>query len=162
MDGKDILILCLAAGGVYIGGKYYSAYNLVQKLKFSLAEFSYDQQNRDSITLAFYINVQNPTNTSITVKNSSLNCYLNSSYAGKCFIPYTQVIQAQTTTKILIATTIYYKNIFSQWWQLFLQAATSVHLTIAGSIRFNGVMIPIPALTVAEFNLQNAIKAINN
>ncbi len=160
---NDIIIFGIACGFFYLGNRYKKTYDLAQKLTFSFREFSYDQQNRDSITLAFYLDVENPTNKNITVKNSNLNCYINSTYAGRCFIPYTQVIRARTTTKIIIATTVYYKNLFNQWWEWFLKASTSVHLTIAGSLRFNGVMIPIPSMTVAEFNLKNAItKAVTN
>lgn len=163
MDNKDILLFGFGLGILWIGSKYKNAYDLANKLTFSFREFSYDQQNRDSITLAFYLDVENPTNKNITVKSSNLNCYINSTYAGRCFIPYTQVIRARTTTKIIIATTVYYKNLFNQWWEWFLKASTSVHLTIAGSLRFNGVMIPIPSMTVAEFNLKNAItKAVTN
>ena len=163
MDNKDILLFGIGLGILWIGSKYKNAYDLAKKLTFSFSEFSYDHQTRESVTLAFYLNVENPTDEAITIRNSNLNCYLNSTYAGRCYIPYPQVIKAKTTTKIIVATTIYYKNIFSQWWDMFLAASTSVHLTIAGSIRFNGVMIPIPSMTVAEFNLKNAITdAIKN
>ena len=156
---KDIILYGLAAGAVYLGYKYNSAYNLAQKLTFSYKEFSYDQQNNESLTLSFYLEVDNPTKENITIKSSSLSCYLNSSFAGRCYIPYTQVLKAGQKTKIIIATQIYYKNVFSGWWNYFLATSTSVHLTIAGSIRFNGVLIPIPSLNVYEFNLKNAITA---
>lgn len=160
---KDIILFGVALGIVYFGSRYKKAYDLAQKLTFSFSEFSFDRQDSNSITLAFYLDVDNPTKENITVQSSSLNCYLNSVYAGRCYIPYTQVIRAKTKTKIIIATTIYYKNVFSEWWQMFLQASTSVHLTIAGSIRFNGVLVPVPSMTVAEFNLKNAItKAVTN
>lgn len=160
---KDILLFGVALGIAYLGSRYKKAYDLAQKLTFSFSEFSYDQMSDKSITLAFYLDVDNPTKENITVQNSSLKCYLNSVYAGRCFIPYTQVIRAKTKTKIIVATTINYKNLFVQWWNLFLSASTSVHLTIAGSIRFNGVLVPVPSMTVAEFNLKNAItKAVTN
>lgn len=155
---KDIILYGIAIGLFYFGSKYKKAYDLAQKLTISFSgEFSYDQQSSTSLTLAFYLNVENPTDENITISSSSLNCYLNSTYAGRCFIPYTQVIKARTTTKIIVATTVYYKNIFKDWWNYFLKAATSVHLTLAGSIRFNGVLVPVPSMTVAEFNLQNAL-----
>lgn len=154
---KNIILIGLGLGAIYLGSKYKSAYDLAKKLSFSFKEFSYDSQNRESLTLSFYIEVDNPTKEDITIRNSALSCYLNSSYAGRCFIPYTQVLKAGKKTKIIIATQIYYKEIFSEWWALFLSASTSVHLTIAGSIRFNGVMVPIPAMNVYEFNLKNAI-----
>lgn len=160
---KDIILFGVALGIAYFGSRYKKAYDLAQKLTFSFSEFGFDKMSDKSITLAFYLDVENPTKENITVQSSSLKCYLNSVYAGRCYIPYTQVIRAKTKTKIIIATTIYYKNVFGEWWNLFLSASTSVHLTIAGSIRFNGVLVPVPSMTVAEFNLKNAItKAVTN
>lgn len=159
---KDIILYGLAAGAVYLGYKYNNAYKLAQKLTFKFKEFSYDQQSSTSLTLSFYIEVDNPTKEDITIKSSSLSCYLNSIYAGRCFIPYTQVLKAGQKTKIIIAAQIYFKEIFSEWWVLFLAASTSVHLTIAGSIRFNGVLVPIPSMNVYEFNLKNAITNLAN
>lgn len=159
---KNIILIGLGLGAIYLGSKYKSAYDLAKKLSFSFNEFSYDKQGKDSLTLSFYIDVNNPTKEDITIKNSALNCYLNSSYAGRCFIPYTQVLKAGQKTKILIAAQIYYKQVFDEWWNLFLQAATSVHLTIAGSIRFNGVMVPVPSMNIYEFNLKNAITNLAN
>ena len=158
---KNIILYGLGAAAVYGFVKYKKAYDVANKLTFTFKEFSYDQAGNSSITISFYVDVKNPTNENIVIRNSSLECYLNSIYAGKAFIPYTQVVKANSTTKIIISTTIYYKNVFSDWWQPFLTASTSVHLTVAGSIRFNGVLVPSPSLNVAEFNLQQAIEKIN-
>ena len=135
---------------------------MAKNLEWDYNSFSYDQQSRTSLTLSFYIDVNNSNNKDIVLKNSNLNCYLNSVYAGRAFLPYQQVLKANRVTRILIAVNIQYKQAFNQFWNYFLMAATSVHLTVSGSIRFDGVLVPIPALNVAEFTLKDAISNLSN
>lgn len=145
---------CLA---VWYGAKYYEAYRLAKNLEYQYVAFSYDNQSSNSITLGFWLDVENDNNKDIVLKYSNLNCYLNSTFAGQAYLPYQQVLRANRVNRILIAVDIQYKTAFSSFWNYFLMAATSVHLTVSGSLRFNGVLVPIPALQVKEFTLADAI-----
>ncbi len=159
-ENNDILLFGIGGISLYLIGRYIKVYNIIKKLSFIFNSFSFDRINNGGITLSFYINVTNPTNERLEVKGSSLKCYLNSIYAGNVYIPYTQIVNPNSTTQICVATTIYYKTAFSEWWNSFIQMTTTVHLTIAGSLRFSGVFVPIPQIKVAEFNLQDSITKI--
>lgn len=154
---KDIFKYCFLAAGAFFGTRYYNAYQVVKKLKFSFAAYSVDAVNSNIVRVGFWLNVENPTSDRLTITNSNLKVFLNSTFAGVCSIPYTQVIEANRITKIFVVATIEYKSVFSDWWNLFLQAATNVSLVISGQLRFNGVYLPVPALSVAEFNLKDTI-----
>lgn len=159
---KSIIIYGLIAGGCYVGYKYYNASQLAKNINYKYAGFSYDQQNSRQITLSFYLEVTNNNNKDIALKNSSLNCYLNSQFAGRAFLPYQQVLKANATTPVAIAATIQYREVFREFWNTFLMAATAVNLVVSGSLRFDGVLVPIPAIRVASFTLNDAIEKFKN
>lgn len=159
---KNAVLLAFGFVAVVFGYKYVEAYNIAKNLEYEYVAFSYDKQNSNSLTISFYIDVKNDNDKDVVIKNSNLNCFLNSVYAGRAYLPYQQVLRANRVTRIIIAVNIQYKQAFEEFWQLFIMASTSVHLTVSGSIRFNGVLVPIPALTVAEFTLKDAITNIAN
>lgn len=159
---KEYILIALLFGGAYVVSKYKKAAELAENLEYTYSGFSYDQQSNTQITLSFYLDVKNKNNKDISLKYSSLNCYLNSQYAGRAFLPYPQVLKAGQTTTVAVAVVIRYKEVFREFWNAFLIFSTSVNLVVSGSLRFEGVLVPIPAIKVASFNLNDAIQKIKN
>ena len=138
---------------IYCGGRYYKSWKLGSKLKVSFASIMANGINKNNFSIGVNINVENNSNENIIVSNSNLKCYINGRYVGNCIVPYQQMIGANTTTKIFVVCDVMYKSAFADWWNLFLEVATTIKLTIAGSLRFNGVYVPIPAIDIKEFSL---------
>lgn len=137
----------------YAGMRYYKAYKLGSKLNISFASIMANGINKNNFSIGVNINVENKSGDNITLSNSNLKCYINGRYVGNCVVPYTQIIKANSTTKIFVVCDVMYKSAFADWWNLFIEVATTVKLTIAGSLRFNGVYVPIPAIDIKEFSI---------
>lgn len=144
----------------YVGYRYYSTARVAKMLNVQFDSIMANAINKNQITIGISINVINKSNQSINVTDSKLKCYINGRYVGNAIIPYTQVISGGSTSQVYLICQIYYKEVFAEWWNLFLQLATTVKLTVAGSLRFNDVYIPIPAIDIKNFTLSEEIKKI--
>lgn len=144
----------------YVGYRYYSTARVAKMLNVQFDSIMANAINKNQITIGISINVANKSNQSINVTDSKLKCYINGRYVGNAIIPYTQVISANSTSQVYLICQIYYKEVFAEWWNLFLQLATTVKLTVAGSLRFNDVYIPIPAIDIKNFTLSEEIKKV--
>lgn len=144
----------------YVGYRYYSTARVAKMLNVKFDSIMANAINKNQITIGISINVTNKSNQSINVTDSKLKVYINGRYVGNAIIPYTQVISANSTSQVYLICQIYYKEVFAEWWNLFLQLATTVKLTVAGSLRFNDVYIPIPAIDIKNFTLSEEIKKI--
>lgn len=155
--GAGILLL-----GGYLGYKYYKSYKLAENLDFQLVGVSSNgtSNGNKSFQIGLKIKVTNKASTQTTISNSKLKCYVNGRLAGIAQVPYTQVIKANGDTTIYLVCDIFYKNVFSEWWNLFIMSATTINLTIAGSLSFNGIFVPVPQFEIYEFSMKDVIDRI--
>lgn len=137
----------------YAGWRYFNAYQLGSKLDVKISGVMANAISKNNFSIGINIDVTNTSNERITVGDSGLKCYINGKYVGLAKIPYTQIIMPNATTKIYVVCDVIYKEMFSEWWNLFIQVATTVKLTVAGSLKFNGVYVPIPAIDIKEFSM---------
>ena len=137
----------------YTGYRYFKAYQLGTMLDIKISGVMANAISKNNFGIGINIDVTNKSNERITVSNSDLKCYINGRYVGVAKIPYTQIVMPNATTKIYVVCDVLYKEIFSEWWNLFIQVATTVKLTVAGAIKFNGVFVPIPAIDIKEFSM---------
>ena len=159
---NDLFKYGLFAVAGYFGIRYYNAYQVAKKLTISYTGFSLNSISNNNVQLGFWLSVENPTTDNLNISNSTLKIYLNGSYAGNCTVPYVQVVKASSTTKIYVVCNVAYKSVFANFWDAFLQASTSVTLTIAGNLRFNGVYCPVPAINIKQFSLKDALTKLTD
>lgn len=157
---KNILKIGLIGLCGVLGVRYYKAYKVAERIKITIKQITINAINKNAFQIGIAFNVANSANYNMTLSKSSLKAYLNGKYAGLCYLPYVQTIQANTTSEIYIVCNIYYKETFKEFWNLLLNFATTAKLTIAGSLNFNGVMLPIPQINIYEFSLKDTIQAI--
>lgn len=161
MNIKDFLLGLGICGGGYVGWKYYKSFQLAKKLDFKLVGVAVNGTNgRESFQLGLKVRVTNKSNEDTIVSGSKLKCYANGRIAGYVVVPYTQRIKPNGETIIYLTCDIVYKNAFSEWWNLFIMSSTSINITIAGSLSFNGVFVPIPQFDIYEFSLKDVFESM--
>lgn len=138
---------------LYGGFRYYKAYKVGSNLEIEISGVMANAISKNNFSIGVNLDVTNKSKERITLSNSNLKCYINGRYVGVAKVPYTQIINASTTTKVFVVVDVFYKEIFAEWWNMFVQLATTVKLTIAGSLKFNGVYVPIPAIDIKEFKM---------
>ena len=116
----------------YAGMRYYKAYKLGSKLNISFASIMANGINKNNFSIGVNINVENKSGDNITLSNSNLKCYINGRYVGNCVVPYTQIIKANSTTKIFVVCDVMYKSAFADWWPGRSKIRTT-HLTTGSS-----------------------------
>lgn len=157
---KNILKIGLIGLCGVLGARYYKAYKVAERIKITIKQITINAINKNAFQIGIAFNVANSANYNMTLSKSSLKAYLNGKYAGLCRLPYVQIIQANTESEIYVVCDIYYKETFKEFWNLLLNLATTAKLTIAGSLNFNGVMLPIPQINIYEFSLKDTIQTI--
>lgn len=157
---KNILKIGLIGLCGVLGVRYYKAYKVAERIKITIKQITINSINKNAFQIGLSFLVANSANYNMTLSKSALKAYLNGKYAGLCYLPYVQIIQANTTSEIYIVCNIYYKETFKEFWNLLLNLATTAKLTIAGSLNFNGVLLPIPQINIYEFSLKDTIQAI--
>ena len=143
-----------AIGVLIFGGyKYWRAYKVGSNLDIEISGVMANAISKNNFSIGVNLDVTNKSTERITLSNSNLKCYINGRYVGVAKVPYTQIINASTTTKVFVVVDVFYKEVFAEWWNMFVQLATTVKLTIAGSLKFNGVYVPIPAIDIKQFKM---------
>lgn len=145
-----------AIGVLLFGGyRYWRAYKVGSNLDIEISGVMANAISKNNFSIGVNLDVTNKSTERITLSNSNLKCYINGRYVGVAKVPYTQIINASTTTKVFVVVDVFYKEVFAEWWNMFVQLATTVKLTIAGSLKFNGVYVPIPAIDIKEFKMND-------
>lgn len=143
-----------AIGVLLFGGyRYWRAYKVGSNLDIEISDVMANAISKNNFSIGVNLDVTNKSTERITLSNSNLKCYINGRYVGVAKVPYTQIINASTTTKVFVVVDVFYKEVFAEWWNMFVQLATTVKLTIAGSLKFNGVYVPIPAIDIKQFKM---------
>lgn len=143
-----------AIGVLLFGGyRYWRAYKVGSNLDIEISGVMANAISKNNFSIGVNLDVTNKSTERITLSNSNLKCYINGRYVGVAKVPYTQIINASTTTKVFVVVDVFYKEVFAEWWNMFVQLATTVKLTIAGSLKFNGVYVPIPAIDIKQFKM---------
>lgn len=149
-----------AIGALLYGGyRYYKAYKVGSNLEIEISGVMANAISKNNFSIGVNLDVTNKSTERITLSNSNLKCYINGRYVGVAKVPYTQIINASTTTKVFVVVDVFYKEVFAEWWNMFVQLATTVKLTIAGSLKFNGVYVPIPAIDIKEFKMSELFES---
>lgn len=149
-----------AIGVLLFGGyRYWRAYKVGSNLDIEISGVMANAISKNNFSIGVNLDVTNKSTERITLSNSNLKCYINGRYVGVAKVPYTQIINASTTTKVFVVVDVFYKEVFAEWWNMFVQLATTVKLTIAGSLKFNGVYVPIPAIDIKQFKMSELFES---
>lgn len=157
-----IILGAFALLGVGYYATYKRAYNTIMKCKFAIDRVYLDAIDKTGFVIGIRVKVTNPTGNSLRISNgNNLYFYINSQRVAHVYVPYTQIIQPDDQTELILAVTANFSDI-NGWWNYLLDLSNTADIKVAGSIRIDGLPVPVPPLTVYQYNVENIVKNVKN
>lgn len=148
--------------GIAYYGTYKKAYNTFSKCKVAIDRVYLDAIDRSGFILGVRLKVTNPTNNTLRISNGNkLYFYINNQRLAHVYVPYNQMILPQDVSEINLAVSANFSDI-GGWWNILLDVANTADIKVAGSLRINGLSVPIPPITVYRYNIDEIVKAVKN
>lgn len=158
---KFILGICGGFALIY-GWTYRKAYNTIMKCRFAIDRVYLDAIDRSGFILGVRLKITNPTRNALTVSNGNkLYFYINNQRLAHVYVPYRQIILPEDTSEINLAISADFSDI-GGWWNVLLDVANTADIKVAGSIKLNGLSVPLPPVSVYKYNIENIIKSVKN
>lgn len=150
--------ICLLVGGglLYLFYKYKKTYDIFKDAIINLGYISVVYFNKNLISFGICIKISNIKETTY-ITDSKLKIYLNGVYGANCEIPYQQQIKANEENEILLIANVYYKETFSEFWNLLLNSVQKIKIDISGKIKVNNIFVPIPQINIAETSIKELL-----
>lgn len=157
-------IKILGGAALLIGAGYYytyrKAYNVLSKCKYAISRVFIDSIDNTGFVLGIRVKVTNPSSSELSVENGNkLMFYINSSPVARVVVPYHQFIKPQDTTELLLAVVSKW-NDYNNWWNILLGLSNTADLKVAGKLKVDGLSIPIPPISVYQYNIDDVVKVI--
>ena len=97
-----------AIGVLLFGGyRYWRAYKVGSNLDIEISGVMANAISKNNFSIGVNLDVTNKSTERITLSNSNLKCYINGRYVGVAKVPYTQIINASTTTKVFVVVDVF-------------------------------------------------------
>ena len=158
---KDIVKYLFIGGIAWAGYRYYGLIQAVRKVSFSLTGATWNYLNKSRIQIGFWLSAKNDSEETLYIKDGSqLYIYLNGLKCGNVHVPYQQQVSGMSVGKIYVVADVYYQTAFGEFWNLFLNMATTATVMIAGKMTINSLIVPVPQIQIYEFSLKDAIQDI--
>lgn len=157
-----IILGLLGAVGIKYGVTYKRAYDTLINCKMNIERVYLDAIDKSGFVIGIRLSVKNPTNNSLRISNgNNLYFYINNQRVAHVYVPYTQIILPDDTTEINLAVTARFSDI-GGWWNYLLDLSNTADIKVAGKVRVNGLTVPVPPITVYQYNIENIIKNVKN
>lgn len=148
--------------GVAYGVTYKRAYSVLSRCKFAISKVFIDSIDNRWFVLGIKVKVTNPTNKELRVDNNNkLRFYINTYPVAYVRVPYEQFIKPEDDSEILLAVVGYWSDT-NKWWNYLLNLSQTADLKVAGKIRVNGLSVPVPPLTVYQYNITDIVNKLKN
>lgn len=148
--------------GIAYYGTYRKAYNTFMKCRVAIDRVYLDAIDRNGFILGVRVKVTNPTRNTLRISNGNkLYFYINNQRLAHVYVPYNQVILPEQDTELNLAVSADFSDI-GGWWNILLDVANTADIKVAGSLKINGLSVPIPPITVYRYNIENIIKNVKN
>lgn len=152
--------------GAFFAGAYYftykKAYDTLTKCKVSIGRVYLDAIDKSGFILGIRLMITNPTNKSLNVTNGSkLYFYINNQRVAHVYVPYQQIITADGKSEINLAVAGEFADV-GGWWNYLIDLGNTADIKVAGSIKLDGLSVPIPPISVYRYNVEDIVKNIKN
>lgn len=148
--------------GVGYWWTYRNAYNVLSKCKYAISRVFIDSIDKEGFVLGIRIKVTNPTRSELSVSNGNhLLFYINTSPVARVRVPFPQYIKPEDTTEITLAVVSKWSD-YNKWWNILLGLSNTADLKVAGKLKVNGLSVPIPPVSVYQYNIDDVVKTIKN
>lgn len=155
--GGSLLVL----GGAYFIS-YRNAYSVLSRCKFSISKVFIDSIDNRGFVLGIKVKVTNPTRKEMRIDNNNkLLFYVNTYSVAQVRVPYEQFIKPEDDTEILLAVVGYWNDV-NKWWNYLLNLAQTADLKVAGKLRVNGLSVPLPPITIYQYNITDIVNKLKN
>lgn len=154
----------LGVGALIIGAgyawTYRKAYKVLSQCKYAISRVFVDSIDSTGFVLGIRVKITNPSNTELSVEGGNkLLFYINASPVARVVVPYQQFIKPQDATEILLAVVSKW-NDYNNWWNILLGLSNTADLKVAGKLKVDGLSIPIPPISVYQYNIDDVVKVI--
>lgn len=161
---KEVKILGGAA--IIFGGSYYityrRAYNVLKNCRYDISRVFIDTIDNNGFVLGIRVKIVNPSRREVSVENgNNLLLYINTYPVARVQVPFQQFIRAKETTELTLAVVAKWNDV-SQWWNILLDLANTADLKVAGKLRVNGLSVPVPPISVYQYNIDDIVRTIKN
>lgn len=158
---KILLGICSFLGVAYYG-TYKKAYNTFTKCRVGIDRVYLDAIDRNGFILGVRVKVTNPTRNTLRISNGNkLYFYINNQRLAHVYVPYNQVILPGQDSELNFAVSADFSDI-GGWWNILLDVTNTADIKVAGSLRINGLSVPIPPIAVYKYNIEDIIKNVKN
>lgn len=149
--------LALGAGYFFT---YRKAYKVLSRCKYAISRVFVDSIDDTGFVLGIRVKVTNPSNSELSVEGGNkLLFYINSNPVARVVVPYQQFIRPEDTTEIILAISSKWSD-YNKWWNILLALSNTADLKVAGKLRVNGLSVPIPPITVYQYNIEEVVSSI--
>lgn len=148
--------------GIGYGWTYRNAYKVLSKCRYAISRVFIDSINNAGFVLGIRIKVTNPTGRELSLENGNkLLFYINASPVARVRVPYHQYIKPDDTTEITLAVVSKWAD-YNKWWNILLGLSNTADLKVAGKLKVNGLSVPIPPVSVYQYNIDEVVKKIKS
>lgn len=155
----------LGVGAFLIGAYYFTykkAYDTLMKCKVSISRVFLDAIDKSGFIIGVRLLIENPTSQNLSLSNGTkLFFYINNQKVAHVYVPYQQVIQAGSKSEVALAVAGEFSDV-GGWWNYLLDLTNTADIKIAGSIKINGLSVPIPPISVYQYNIEDIVKNVKN
>lgn len=149
-----------------LGGAYYityrRAYETLIRCKFAIDRVFLDAIDKSGFVIGIRLKITNPSSNSLRLSNGNkLFFYINNQKVAHVYVPYPQIIAPQDSSDINLAVSADFSDM-GGWWNYLLDISNTADIKVAGSIRINGLSVPIPPITVYRYNIEDIVKKVKN
>lgn len=158
--GSKIL---LGIGAFFVGAYYFTyrkAYSTITKCRISIDRVYLDAIDKTGFILGIRLKIVNPTKNNLNLTNGTkLYFYINNQRIAHVYVPYQQVIMADGTSEVNLAVAGEFADV-GGWWNYLLDLSNTADIKVAGSLKLNGLSVPVPPITIYKYNVEDIVKNV--